>query len=160
MPHAVRSRWIGLFLWIALCVGGGVLVGLASVGGDSAWYQGLAKPGWNPPTSVFAPVWTTLYALMGTAAWRVWSDGGWVRRASPLTLFSIQLALNFLWSILFFNLQSLWGALVDIVLLWTLLVLTIRAFRRVDRVAGWLLVPYLMWVSFATALNAAVAFMN
>ncbi len=98
--------------------------------------------------------------MMGMAAWRVWRRGGWQRHGVPLSLFVAQLAANFAWSLLFFNLQSPWGALVDIALLWTLLAFTIRAFFRHDRVAGGLLVPYWMWVSFATALNAAIVAMN
>ncbi len=146
--------------WLALCVGGGALIGVATAGGDSAWYRALDKPAWNPPSDVFAPVWTTLYAMMAVAAWRVWRKGGWARHATALNLFVAQLTLNFAWSILFFSQQTVQGALVDIVALWVLIVATIWAFSRIDNLAAWLLVPYLAWVSFATALNATIAALN
>lgn len=150
----------GLVLWIGLCTVGGALVGVLTGGGDSAWYLGLRKPAFNPPSWVFAPVWTALYAAMGIAAWRVWRRGGWRLQGRPLTFFVSQLALNWAWSFLFFTLQSPLLALADIVVLWVLIVATCRVFARVEVVAAWLLVPYLGWVTFATILNAAIVAMN
>lgn len=158
-PGPLRS-WLGAAGWVALCVGGGALIGVFTAGGDSAWYRALNKPSWNPPSDVFAPVWTTLYAMMGVAAWRVWRMGGWARHATALNLFLAQLTLNFGWSILFFSVQTVTGALVDIVVLWALIAATIWSFWRIDRVAAWLLLPYLAWVSFAAALNATIAALN
>lgn len=154
------ARLLGLALWIALCVGGGALIGLTTQGGDSRWYASLNKPSWTPPSWVFAPVWTTLYAAMGVAAWLVWREGGWHQQRLPLIVFLVQLTLNFAWSLIFFGLQQITWGLVDIVALWLLIVLAIRVFVRVKRAAAWLLAPYLIWVSFATALNAAIAWMN
>lgn len=154
------ARLVALALWIALCVGGGALIGLATQGGDSSWYASLDRPSWTPPAAAFAPVWTMLYAAMGVAAWLVWREGGWRRQRLPLTVFLVQLALNFAWSPIFFRLHQITWALVDIVVLWLLIVMTIRVFVRVNRAAAWLLAPYLAWVSFATALNAAIASMN
>jgi len=151
---------MALVLWIVLCVGGGALVGLTSASGDTEWYRSLVKPAWNPPSWVFGPVWTTLYAMMAVAAWRVWQRGGWAKQAPALRLFLLQLALNFSWSYLFFRFQQIELALADIVLMWVLIVLTIRAFARIDRPAAWLLAPYLAWVTYATTLNAAIAILN
>jgi tryptophan-rich sensory protein len=159
MAHRA-ARLVALALWIALCVGGGALIGVTTQGGDSPWYASLNKPWWTPPGWVFAPVWTTLYAAMGVAAWLVWREGGWRQQRLPLTVFLAQLTLNFAWSVIFFGLRQITWALVDIVALWLLIVMTIRAFVRVKRAAAWLLAPYLAWVGFATALNAAIAWMN
>jgi tryptophan-rich sensory protein len=158
---AHRSARLGaLALWIALCVGGGALIGVTTEGGDSPWYASLNKPSWTPPGWVFAPVWTTLYAAMGIAAWLVWREGGWRQQRLPIIVFLIQLTLNFAWSLVFFGLQQIAWALVDIVALWLLIVMAIRVFVRVQRAAAWLLAPYLAWVSFATVLNAAIVWMN
>jgi tryptophan-rich sensory protein len=147
---------LGLVAWLVACVGGGALVGVATAGGDSAWYRELAKPAWTPPSALFAPVWTTLYALMAVAAWRVWREGGWPAHGSPLALFLAQLALNFAWSFLFFGLQRVDWALAEILLLWLLIALTLRPFAAIERAAAWLLLPYLAWVTFAAALNGAI----
>jgi tryptophan-rich sensory protein len=153
---AVKRTIPGLLLWLGACVGGGAFVGVLTAGGDSAWYRMLEKPSWNPPSWVFGPVWTTLYAAMGIAAWRVWRQGGWGRHPGALTAFVVQLLLNFAWSFIFFGAQQVGWALVEIVCLWAAIVGTIWLFRDVDRPAAWLLVPYLAWVTFATALNAAI----
>jgi tryptophan-rich sensory protein len=151
---------IALLLWLVLCVGGGALVGFTSDSGNTEWYQSLVKPPWNPPSWVFGPVWTTLYALMGVAAWRVWSRGGWAAQAAALRLFLVQLALNFSWSYIFFGFRQVELALAEIILLWLFIALTIRAFARVDRAAAWLLAPYLAWVTYAATLNGAIAILN
>lgn len=151
---------IGLILWLVLCVGGGALVGISSNSGDTEWYRSLVKPAWNPPSWVFGPVWTTLYALMGVAAWRVWTRGGWAAQRPALRLFLIQLGLNFAWSFIFFRFQQIELALLEIVMMWVLIVITIRAFARIDRPAAWLLVPYLAWVTYAATLNAGFAVLN
>ena len=159
MAHR-SSRLVALALWIALCVGGGALIGVTTQAGDSPWYASLNKPSWTPPSWVFAPVWTTLYAAMGVAAWLVWREGGWRQQRLPLIVFLAQLTLNFAWSPLFFGLQQITWAFIDIVALWLLIVMATRGFVRVKRAAAWLLSPYLAWVSFATAVNVAIAWMN
>jgi benzodiazapine receptor len=151
---------IALVLWIALCVGGGAIVGFTSASGDTEWYRSLIKPAWNPPSWVFGPVWTTLYALMGIAAWRVWKKGGWAARSHALRLFLLQLAVNFSWSYVFFTFQRIELALMVIVTLWVLIGLTMYTFARVDRPAAWMLAPYLAWVTYAATLNAAIAVLN
>ena len=122
-----------------------------------AWYDGLTKPSWNPPSWVFGPVWSTLYLLMGIAAWLVWRRAGF---GLPLVFWGLQLVLNALWSYLFFGLQRPDLALVDIGLLLATIVATILAFRPVSPLAAGLLVPYLLWVAFATALNLALWRLN
>ena len=158
---AVGPSGTSLAGWLLLTVGGGALIGVLTSGGDSPWYVALDKPSWTPPSWVFAPVWTVLYALMGVATWLVGRHGGWRVQRAALTLFVAQLALNFAWSPLFFTAERPGLALVDIVILWVLVALTIRAFGRVGHgAAGWLLVPYLCWVSYATALNAWIVLAN
>ena len=132
-----------------------------STGSGQAWYAGLVKPALNPPSWVFGPAWTTLYALMGIAAFLVWRNG-WERKDVRIALgvFGIQLFLNAIWSIIFFGLQSPGWALVDITLLWFAIVWTIAVFYKISKPAAYLLVPYLLWVSFATYLNYAIWTLN
>jgi len=125
-----------------------------------AFYAQLARPSWAPPASLFGPVWTLLYALMAVAAWLVWRAGGWRARRPALTLFVAQLALNALWSWLFFAWHQGGLALADIVLLWTLVVATLIAFWQASPLAAALLVPYQLWVGFAAALNYSVWRLN
>jgi tryptophan-rich sensory protein len=132
----------------------GGLGNLLSLDGVTTWYPTLTTPPFNPPGWVFGPVWVTLFALMGVAAWLVWRaglDDRGVRVA--LALFGVQFALNVAWSGAFFGLRSPLAGLVVIAALWLAIVATIRAFDRVDRRAALLLVPYLLWVSFAAVLN-------
>lgn len=119
------------------------------------WYAGLVRPTFAPPNLVFAPVWTTLYLMIALAAWLVWRLPASPPRARALWLFALQLALNTLWSFLFFGLQRIDAALVELAVLWLAALATIAAFARLSRAASWLLVPYLLWTSFALALNAA-----
>lgn len=155
-----RARQIfGLAGWLLLCFAAAGLGAIASVQA-AMFYQQLAQPSWAPPSSIFGPVWSVLYALMGIAAWLVWRQGGWRRQRGVLVLFVIQLAVNAAWSWLFFGWHRGALAFADIVLLWLLIVATLFAFWRVRAVAGALLVPYLCWVSFAMALNFAVWRMN
>ncbi len=117
------------------------------------WYASLRKPSWNPPGWIFGPVWTALYAMMAVAAWLVWRRGGFAAQRRPLGWFLAQLALNAAWTPLFFGLHWPGVAFAEIVLLWLAIVATLAAFRRVSRTATLLLVPYLLWVTFATVLN-------
>ena len=117
------------------------------------WYAALRKPSWNPPSWIFGPVWTALYLMMATAAWLVWRRGGWAVQRRPLTLYLVQLALNAAWTPLFFGLKMPSLAFAEILLLLAAIVVTAFAFRRVNKAAGALLVPYIAWVSFAGFLN-------
>ena len=125
------------------------------------WYASLNKPAFNPPNTVFFPVWTTLYTLMGIAAFLVWRKGLHERRVRvALVIFVIQLVLNLAWTIIFFGLYSLFGAVVAIVFLWIAIVINIVAFWRISKAAGALLIPYILWVSFAGLLNVSVWMLN
>lgn len=115
-----------------------------------AWYAALNKPSWNPPAWLFGPVWTLLYTMMAVAAWLVWKRVGF---GKPLTLYFIQLVLNAAWTPIFFQAHAMVLALIVIVALWVAILLTLLSFRRVNVAAGWLFVPYLAWVTFATTLN-------
>jgi tryptophan-rich sensory protein len=150
---------MGLLGWLLLSFAAAAIGALASVQAAS-FYQQLVQPFWAPPSSVFGPVWSVLYALMGIAAWLVWRDGGWRRQRGVLALFMLQLAVNALWSWLFFAWHRGALAFIDIVLLWLLIVATVIGFWRVRPLAGALLLPYLCWVSFASALNFAVWHLN
>ena len=135
-----------------------VTFGVAAIGaqfGPGEWYASLQKPSWNPPSWVFAPVWTALYLMMAIAAWMVWRTED-PRRRIALALYLTQLLLNGLWSWIFFGLKSPGMAFADIVLLWVAIAITLEAFRRIRPVSAALLVPYLAWVSFASALNFAI----
>lgn len=148
-------------LFILVCQAAGAIGALTTDTGESSWYAGLEKPAFNPPGWVFGPVWTTLYTLMGIAAfvvWRAGTDRPEVRRA--LGLFAAQLVLNAVWTPVFFGAESIVGGAVVIVVLLVVLALTVRAFFRVSTVAGWLLVPYLLWIAFATLLNLSIWALN
>lgn len=143
--------------WIALTFGA-ALPGIFIQ--PAGYYASLAKPSWAPPPWIFGPVWTLLYVMMAVAAWLVWRRGGWRAQRGPLALYLLQLVLNALWTPLFFGLRNPGLALAEIVLLGAAIVLTGRAFRAVSRPASWLLVPYLLWVVFAAALNFAIWRLN
>ena len=157
MPHSSRQQVLGLIGWLALALVTGGIGAVASVNA-AAFYAQLARPAWAPPASVFGPVWTTLYVLMGIAAWLVWRSPGAHRGA--LVLFVVQLGVNALWSWLFFAWHQ--GALAfgDVVLLLVLIVATVVAFARASRPAALLMLPYLAWVAFATALTWSVWRLN
>ena len=150
-----QSLMLAGFLMVTLGVT--AIGGLATSRSVGSWYPMLIKPTWNPPGWVFGPVWTALYAMMAVAARLVWRQAGW---CGALALFGVQLALNAIWSPLFFGLHRIDLALADIVLLWAGVVATTAAFCNVTPVAGWLFVPYLLWVTFATALNFALWRLN
>jgi translocator protein len=132
-----------------------------TVTGIGSWYQSLDKPSWNPPNWVFGPVWTTLYVLMGIALYLVWkSKAAEKQKRWAITFWGIQLFLNFLWSFLFFGQEQILGALLEIIILWLFILLTIFAFARINKLAAWLLVPYISWVSFAAILNYTIWDLN
>ncbi|MGF1643415.1 MAG: TspO/MBR family protein [Thiotrichales bacterium] len=153
-----RNKTIfGLLGWLLLCFAASAMGALFMPG---EWYAGLNKPAWNPPGWIFGPVWTALYAMMAVAAWLVWQRGGFAVQRRPLRLFLAQLALNALWTPLFFGLRQPGVAFAEILLLWLAILATLLAFRPVSRAAAWLLVPYLAWVSFAAVLNGTLWHLN
>jgi tryptophan-rich sensory protein len=155
----LTQQIVGLVAWLIGSFIAAVIGGAAAIQAGP-FYAQLARPEWAPPSSIFGPVWTVLYALMGIAAWLVWRAAAFRTTRLPITLFLVQLALNALWSWLFFGWHQGALAFADILLLWVSIVATLIAFWRVSRLAGALLLPYLLWVSFATALNYAVWQLN
>ncbi len=146
---------------VAVCLTIGFLSSFATQSSVNDWYLELNKPSFNPPNWIFAPVWTVLYIMMGVAAGIVWAKGFyhiWVKTA--LYHFGIQLLFNALWSIIFFGFKNPFGALLIILALLVLLIFTIKWFKVVSRTAAYLLIPYLLWVCFATALNYKIWELN
>lgn len=154
-----QKQLVGLAGWLLVSFIAAAIGGAASVQAGP-FYTQLVRPDWAPPPAIFGPVWSVLYALMGIAAWLVWRVGGIGAARSALTLFVGQLAFNALWSWLFFGWQRGALAFADILLLLVLIVATVIAFWRISPLAGALLTPYLVWVSFASALNYAVWQLN
>lgn len=168
-----EHKWSALALSLATPFVAATVGGIATNSSLSSWYQQLRKPDWNPPSWLFGPVWSTLYLLMGLASWLVWrqreSKSGWLGIVSKdnhaevdgaLRLYGIQLIFNALWSIIFFGLRRVDWALAEVLVLWSLILSTLTRFYRIDRRAGWLLVPYQLWTTFATILNFTVWRMN
>ncbi len=141
---------LGLIGWLVVTF---VAAWIGSRFMPGAWYASLTKPSWNPPNTIFAPVWSVLYVLMGVAAWLVWRKAGFSGAGAALVLFGVQLVLNALWSYLFFGLHRLDFAFFDIVALWVMILVVVVLFWREDRLAGGLMLPYLFWVGFASYLN-------
>ncbi len=155
----------GQFFKLVIAIGvselAGIIGSVFTVPAIATWYVGLAKPALNPPNWVFGPVWTTLYALSGIAAWWVWTlDADREKKKRALAIFGLQLFLNAVWSIIFFGLRRTGLALVDIVLLWSAIVWTMVVFYGISKRAAWLLAPYLLWVSFASYLNYSIWVLN
>lgn len=152
-PTPFRSTLVlAAFIMLTFCA---PLAGIFSPPGD--WYASLQKPGWNPPPWIFGPVWTALYIMMAVAAWLVWRHIGWQR---PLWLYLTQLVLNATWTPVFFGAREIGLAFAVIVALWVAIFCTLLAFLRVSQAAGWILLPYLAWVSFAAVLNFTLWRMN
>jgi tryptophan-rich sensory protein len=142
---------------LTLSVGG--LSGYLTSTQIPGWYAGLQKPSFNPPNYLFGPVWTLLYLLMGISLFIV-IRSGISGKSKPIIIFATQLVLNFFWSIIFFNFHQVSLALVDILLLWLCIFIMIRSFYKINKAAGLMQIPYLLWVSFATALNTAILILN
>jgi benzodiazapine receptor len=156
-----RNNVIKLIVSILVCQVAGGIGALFTTSSIPTWYATLNKPSFTPPSWIFGPVWTVLYLMMGIAAFLVWRKGlNDPQVKTALIIFVVQLALNALWSFLFFGLRSPLAGLVDIVLLWVFIMLTIVLFIRISTIAGLLLIPYLLWVSFATVLNFAIWRLN
>lgn len=148
-------RLISLFFSFVLCFAVAGIGGAWSTGEVSGWYRTLRRPAIAPPDWVFAPAWTLLYALMSIALWRVWLAPPSSTRSWALAIFAVQLTLNLTWSWIFFRQHAIGAALAEVVGLWIAIATSVVLFARVAPAAAWLMVPYLAWVTFATALNAA-----
>lgn len=152
--ESLNTKIIRLVVLVLICEGVGIVGSLVTVPAITGWYMGLNKPFFSPPNWIFGPVWTTLYLLMGVSWFLVWS------KKISKKWFYIQLALNFLWSYIFFGLHNAGLALAEILFMWIAIVMTIRDFYKTSRTASWLLVPYVLWVSFAAFLNFSIWVLN
>lgn len=152
-----KHKWPGLIGWI-LAVAAVSTFGAQFMPGD--WYRALAKPSFTPPSWIFGPVWTALYLMMAIAAWLVWLRHGFREARLGLGLFIFQLILNALWSWIFFGQHWLGVAAVEIVVLWLAILATIMAFRKLSRLAACLMIPYLLWVGYASVLTIAIWRLN
>lgn len=155
MQGSEQMRWGGLILWLLVCFVAAAIGAAASIEAPQ-FYAQLHKPGWAPPAAAFGPVWSLLYALMGVAAWLVWRRADAAGRRNALRLFLFQLGVNALWSWVFFVWHLGLPAFVHILLLWLLVAATLLLFWRISRLAGALLLPYLLWISFAAALCGSI----
>lgn len=149
-----------LILSVGLCLGAGSIGTIFTTSSIPTWYAVLNKPFFSPPNWVFGPVWTLLYIMMGVALYLVISEKKKAAREKAVQVFAIQLILNVAWSVIFFGLKNPFLALVDIVALWIGIYFTIKSFYKINKLAGNLLVPYLLWVSFATILNVSIVILN
>ena len=152
---------IKLVVSILVCQCAGIIGSVFTTPAIPTWYAALQKPVFTPPNWLFAPAWITLYLLMGIAAFLIWRVGLENRRVrTALIIFLVQLVLNSLWSVAFFGMQSPLYGFIVIIILWLAILLTILLFARISAVAAWLLVPYILWVSFASALNISIWVLN
>lgn len=161
LQKVIMEKFIKIALVVLVCVSLGYFSGMVTRESVTTWYPTLVKPFFNPPNWIFAPVWGLLYIMMGVAAGLVWSgdsDEKAIKKA--LGFFAVQFVLNMLWSYLFFGLHNPLLALVEIVLLWLMIWETFNMFKMINKTAGYLLIPYLAWVSFATILNASIWWLN
>ena len=151
-----------ILLCVVICLAVGYLSSITTQSSIKTWYPTIEKPIFNPPNWVFAPVWTLLFILMGIAAGRVWNQLETNKELvkKGLLFFAVQLALNALWSYLFFGLQNIFLALIEIILLWLVIFETYLIFKQIDKKASYLLIPYLGWVGFATILTASIFWLN
>lgn len=153
-PVSAKAQALGLLLALTVTLMAAALGSLASVNAPQ-FYTQLVRPAWAPPGWLFAPVWSTLYTLMALAAWLAWRHNGLARARGALALYGAQLVANALWSWLFFQWRLGGVAFAEVVLLWVLIAATALAFWRLERLAAWLLLPYLLWVTFAAGLTWA-----
>ena len=160
-PVSQKFRLVRLLISLSITLAIGMVASIVTRPQIAGWYSTLKKPSFNPPPWLFAPVWIAIYTMIAIAAYLVWQQ----RSRRPIyqttrNIYILQLCLNFLWSIMFFGFHQVFGALVIIILLWISIIFNIALFRKFSKAAGWLLLPYLLWVSFAGVLNAAIYLLN
>jgi len=153
----MKNKTVRLISFIFLCELVGIVGATATTPAIPGWYASLQKPSFSPPNWIFGPVWTTLYAMMGASLFLVWEKSN---NKKALVFFFSQLSLNLLWSLVFFGLKNPLLALINIVFLWVLIILTIFEFRKLSKPAAILLIPYLVWVTFASFLNLNIVLLN
>ncbi len=155
------SDYFKLIITIVISLLAGIIGSIFTTPSIDGWYSAIVKPALNPPSWVFGPVWTTLFILMGIAAYLIWKRGLDRRDVRiALVIFVVQLVLNTLWSIIFFGLNNPGGAFIEIIFLWLAILVTIIVFAKISKPAAWLLAPYILWVSFAMYLNYAIWTLN
>jgi benzodiazapine receptor len=161
MEGVKRVEIVKLVISLILCQLAGIMGSISTKPAISSWYVALKKPFFTPPAWVFTPVWIVLYILMGFAAFLIWRTG-WQQRQSQsaLILFGIQLILSALWSFMFFGLRSPLAGFIEISILSVAVLLTIQSFLRISRIAGFLLIPYFLWVAMASGLNLSIWVLN
>ncbi len=155
----MAKLYIKVIICVAICLGLGIASGFSTASSIGGWYQTIQKPSWNPPNWIFGPVWTVLYILMGIAAALVWHSRS-PDKKTALIIFTVQFILNLLWSYIFFGMHNLPLALIEIILLAVFIAVTLHWFLKVNRTAALLLLPYLMWVSFASTLTFTIFILN
>jgi len=156
----MKSNIVRLIVSIFIPLAVGAVAGIATVHNINGWYEVLNKPVFNPPNNVFGPMWTILYLLMGISLYLIWQSRPGRMKRKALYIFFIQLTLNFAWSFVFFQFHLIFTALIEIVVIWCSIILMISIFYSVNKTAAWLQLPYLLWVSFATVLNASIWYLN
>lgn len=156
------NKFMKILVMVVTCIAVGYFAGIATQSGVNSWFPTLVKPVFNPPAWVFAPVWSMLYIMMGIAGGLVWARMDFEKEAvrKALLFFAIQLGLNLLWSFLFFGMHNPLLALVEIIILWLMIYETYLKFKKIDKIAGFLFIPYLLWVAFAMVLNGSLWWLN
>lgn len=154
------NKILKLILCIALTLSVGAIGGIATASGVNGWYRTLEKPAFNPPDYLFGPVWTVLYILMGISLYMILQSNHHILRTRAISVFCIQLALNFGWSFLFFKFNLVGLAFLEIIAMWLAIVVMILTFYKINRTAAYLQIPYLLWVSFASVLNGSIWMLN
>jgi benzodiazapine receptor len=157
----MKINYWKLIISIVICELAGAIGSIFTVNAIPSWYANLVRPSFSPPNWIFGPVWTTLYLLMGIALYIVWNKGFKIKNSKKAVgVFGVQLGLNTIWSIIFFGLNNIKLAFAEIIFLWIAILLSIIYFYRIDKKAAYLLVPYLLWVSFAAVLNFYFMILN
>ena len=156
----MMNKYLKLTLCILLPLLIGGISGYASASSINIWYMGINKPFFNPPNYLFGPVWTMLYILMGISFYRILQSQESDMKTKAIIVFCVQMFLNFCWSFLFFKFQLLGIAFVEIILMWISIATMIYTFSKIDKIAAYLQIPYLLWVSFASVLNGAIWYLN
>ena len=155
-----KSELLSLAICIAIPLIIGSISGIATSGNITTWYAGLNKPSFNPPNWIFGPVWTVLYLLMGISLFLIWRSPAGDARNYALTIFCIQIILNFAWSFIFFHFKQTGWAFVEIILIWLSVLAMIFIFYRISKPSALLQIPYFLWVSFAVVLNGSIWHLN
>ena len=155
MPKSLK---LIIAILLPMVVGG--FSGFLTANSINDWYVTLNQPSFNPPNWVFGPVWTTLYLIMGISLYRIWRSPATEERNQAIKIFALQMTLNFFWSLIFFKWHLIGLALLEIIVMWIAIAMMIHHFRKLDAAAGYMNIPYLLWVSFASVLNGAYFILN